>query len=91
MIKKIEGYTIIAPPMRVSNRLKKYEVYKDDKYITAFGAKDYGHYKDRIGFYTQLNTYDKEKRKRFWERHSKDRGVVENNPKYAGYWAKYLW
>lgn len=92
MFKKIiKGYSIVLPT-RTSNRYKKYEVYKDGTYITAFGDVRYNHYKDRIGYYKHLDTLDGERRRLYRIRHGKDKGVVEDNPNYGGWWAmKYLW
>ena len=92
MIKKIEGYDIVAPPKRPSNRYKKYEVYKDDKYITAFGDNRYGQFKDKIGYWSEKNTYDKQQRARYRMRHAKDKGVINEDPNYSGWWSwHYLW
>jgi hypothetical protein len=87
-------YKVVAPPKRESNEHKKYEVYdaKTGDYITAFGSKPHTHYFDKFGYYKHLNTLDKQQRKRFRDRHRKDRGVVEDNPQFAGWWAyRFLW
>jgi len=89
--KTIKGYSIVLPT-RPSNRYKKYEVYKDGNYITAFGDVRYNHYKDRIGYYKQLDTLDKDRRRLYRLRHAKDKGVVEDNPNFSGWWSwKFLW
>lgn len=85
MEKNIKGYTI-----KVSTRKnKKYDVYKDDKYITSFGDKRYQHYKDLIGYYKNLDHNDKKRRDNYRSRHKNDN---IDNPNYAGYWAyHFLW
>lgn len=85
MEKTIKGYTI-----KVSTRKnKKYDVYKDDKYITSFGDKRYQHYKDLIGYYKNLDHNDKKRRDNYRSRHKNDN---IDNPNYAGYWAyHFLW
>lgn len=83
--KKVNGYTI-----KVSTRKnKKYDVFKDDKYITSFGDKRYQHYKDLIGYYKNLDHNDKKRRDNYRSRHKNDN---IDNPNYAGYWAyHFLW
>ena len=85
MEKTIKGYTI-----KVSTRKnKKYDVYKDDKYITSFGDSRYQHYKDLIGYYKNLDHNDKKRRDNYRSRHKNDN---INDPNYAGYWAyHFLW
>lgn len=85
MEKNIKGYTI-----KVSTRKnKKYDVYKDDKYITSFGDKRYQHYKDLIGYYKNLDHNDKKRRDNYRSRHKNDN---IDNPNYAGYWSyNFLW
>lgn len=85
MEKNIKGYTI-----KVSTRKnKKYDVYKDDKYITSFGDKRYQHYKDLIGYYKNLDHNDKKRRELYRLRHKNDN---IDDPNYAGYWAyNFLW
>ena len=89
--RKIRGYLIVLPT-RPSNRFKKYEVYKDGSYITAFGDVRYNHYRDRIGYYNNMDTLNRERRRLYRIRHAKDKGVVQNNPNFSGYWSwNYLW
>lgn len=85
MEKYIKGYTV-----KVSTRKnKKYDVYKDDKYITSFGDKRYQHYKDLIGYYKDLDHNDKKRRELYRLRHRNDN---IDDPNYAGFWAwNYLW
>ena len=53
---------------------KKYDVYRasNGKYITSFGSSFYQHYKDKIGLWSNLDHRDKERRKRYYDRHGKD-------------------
>jgi len=75
---------------KVSTRKnKKYDVYKNDKYITSFGSKMHQHYEDRTpnNYYWNLNHYDKKRRENYYKRFG-------NNPKFqsAKYFShKYLW
>ena len=75
---------------KVSTRKnKKYDVYKNDKYITSFGDRRYQHYEDRTpnNYYWNLNHYDKKRRENYYKRFG-------NEPAYqsAKYFShKYLW
>jgi hypothetical protein len=53
------GFTFKAPSKRKN---KKYDVYYDDIYLTSFGQLPYEHYEDKIGYYRDLNHYDKKRR-----------------------------
>lgn len=80
------GY-VIFPSSEESN--KKYDVYKDNKYITSFGDKRYHHYKDKFGYYSNLNHNDEKRRELFRKRHQHDN---IDDPNYAGFWSwNYLW
>lgn len=82
-----KGYDI-----RVSTRKnKKYDVYKNGKYLLSFGAikengVPYEQYKDQFGYYSNYDHLDKERKKNFWKRHTKS-----NDPTSASYWNKLLW
>jgi hypothetical protein len=67
---------------------KKYDVYKDDKYMVSFGDKRYGQYKDRIGYYGDLDHNDKNRRRLFRLRHEKN---IKKMYSPAWFAAKYLW
>jgi len=75
---------------KVSTRTnKKYDVYKDNKYLVSFGDKRYEHYEDKtpIKYYSNLNHYDTKRRDNYYKRFG-------NNPKFqsAKYFShKYLW
>lgn len=53
-----------------------------------FGDKNYQHYRDKLGHYSQLNHLDEERRRRFWLRHAQNAQY-----KYSSAWwsAKCLW
>jgi hypothetical protein len=71
--------------IEVSTRAnKKYDVYKDGKYLLSFGDKRYGQYKDKIGHYSHLDNNDEKKRSAYRARHKNDN---INDPDFAGYWA----
>jgi hypothetical protein len=68
---------------------KKYDVFKDNKYLLSFGDVNYEHYKDKFNCYSSLNHYDKKRRQQFRERF-KNKNI--NNPNYPAYWSyHYLW
>ena len=75
---------------KVSTRKnKKYDVYKNNKYIISFGDKNYEHFEDRTpnNFYWSLNHYDEKRRQNYYKRFG-------NSPAYesAMYFShKYLW
>ena len=76
----------IKPSTRLN---KKYDVFKNNTYITSFGDKRYQHYKDKFGFYSHLDHLDPKRREAYKARHKNDN---IDDPQYAGYWAlKFLW
>jgi len=88
---KINGFIFTLKPS--TRKYKKYDVFmiinNDKKYITSFGDLRYQHYKDKIGLYNNLDHNDKERRKRYRQRHSKD---YINDPFMAGFWSyNFLW
>jgi len=81
----LDGYQFIAPSKRKN---KKYDVYKNNKYLASFGDVRYQHFFDKIGFYSDLNHYDNNRRNLYIKRHNKD----INNYNKAGYFSfYYLW
>ncbi len=71
------------------NKNKKYDVYKDDKFIVSFGASAYQHYKDRIGLWKHKDHNDPERRRLYRLRHKHDN---LNDKQSAGYMSwHYLW
>lgn len=66
---------------------KKYDAYDlNDNYIASFGALGYQQYKDKIGYYSDLDHNDKERRKRYYARHKE---AKFESPKYFSH--KFLW
>ena len=76
--------------VKVSTRAnKKYDVYKDGKYLLSFGDLRYQHYRDKLGRFTELDHNDKERREKFRKRFG---GKDFSNPDKALYWSwYYLW
>ena len=69
---------------------KKYSVYvmKDGKRrLIHFGQLPYGQYKDKLGYYSNLDHGDKKRRENFLKRMGKT--TDKTSPKY--YSIKYLW
>ena len=70
---------------------KKYSVYvkgpNGKPKLIHFGDKRYGHYRDKLGHYTNKDTNDPKRRKAFYDRHGRS-----NNRNTAKYWAgRVLW
>ena len=78
---------IIFEKSKVKN--KKYTAILPNGKRVNFGDKRYQQYEDRtpLKLYSNLDHHDKERRKRYYERHSKD------YPKYSADYLskKYLW
>lgn len=82
-------YTVAAPSTTAN---KKYDVFYDNKKILSFGDINYQHYRDRIGYYKNLNHLNLNRRKSYRARHQYDIGFVNKDPKYPGFWSmKFLW
>jgi hypothetical protein len=75
-------------PIYVSNRSnKKYYAIVDGRKV-HFGDTRYEQYKDKMKYYSRLDHNDKERRKRYKQRHEKDR----HNKGSAGWFAdNILW
>lgn len=83
---KVGNFIVKAPSKNIN---KKYDVFENGKFIVSYGDRNYQHYKDKLGYYSELDHNDKQRRKLYRKRHAKDK---INNPYYAGYWAyNYLW
>lgn len=68
---------------------KKYDIIKGDKYLLSFGSSHHHQYKDAtpLKAYSHLDHNDKERRRRYYLRHSKT--LNKNSPKY---WSnRFLW
>jgi len=75
-------------PIYLSERVNKkyYAVVNNHK--VHFGDKRYEHYFDKMGHYSNLDHNDKERRKRYKQRHEKDRHIKDS----AGWFAdNILW
>jgi hypothetical protein len=66
---------------------KKYDVYKNDKYLTSFGDKRYEHYYDKIGHYSNLNHLDDKRKDNYYKRFGKS--AMFESAKYFSH--NYLW
>jgi len=84
---KNKEYTIKAPS---TNPDKKYDVFLDDKKLLSFGDRNYQQYKDKLGYYSKLNHLDPKRKKLYRFRHQFDKGVVQNNPNYPGFFSWHL-
>ena len=80
---EFEGYTFT----RSTDRGKKYDAFKDGKKIASFGGRHYEHYRDRIGLYSHLDHGNKERRKRFYDRH----GTMPRKESALWFSSKFLW
>jgi hypothetical protein len=79
-----EGIIYNVYPSKRKN--KKYDVFKDNKYLLSFGDNRYEHYKDKIGHYKDLNHNDEKRKELYYKRHGKAN-------KYSAKWFshKFLW
>ena len=66
---------------------KKYDVYKNGKYIVSFGSSKNFHYFDKLGFYKHLNHLDNKRRDNYYKRFGKD--AKPDTAKYFSH--HYLW
>lgn len=78
--------------LQVSTRKnKKYDVYKDSKYLLSFGDKRYGQYQDStpLKHYAYLDNNDKKKRENFRKRFQHHDINNPNKPIYFSW--RFLW
>ena len=70
-------------------RNKKYDVYKNGKYLVSFGDRNYQHYKDKtpLKAWSVLDHNDKKRRDNYYSRFGKD--AKYETAKYFSH--KYLW
>jgi hypothetical protein len=70
-------------------RNKKYDVYKNRKYLVSFGDRNYQHYKDKtpLKAWSVLDHNDKKRRDNYYSRFGKD--AKYETAKYFSH--KYLW
>jgi len=66
---------------------KKYDIYKNNRYVVSFGDNRYQQYKDKIGLYKSLDHLDKKRRDNYYARHGKESRL--GTAKYFSH--KYLW
>ena len=81
----IEDDYFIKPSSR---KYKKYDIYKDGKYLLSFGDTRYEQYEDKTpwGIYSDQDHKDPKRLYLFWKRHK-----PTYNKKSANYWNKWLW
>jgi hypothetical protein len=48
---------------------KKYDVYKNGRYLLSFGDSRYEQYFDKIGLYSKQNHNDEKRRELYYKRH----------------------
>ena len=75
---------------KVSTRKhKKYDAFKNGKYVVSFGDNRYQQYKDStpLHYYKKLNHFDKKRRRLYYARHCKT--AKKGSAKYFSH--KYLW
>jgi hypothetical protein len=78
---------IVKPSTRKN---KKYDVFKDGKYILSFGDKRYQHYFDKLGYYSNLNHLNKKRRDNY-RRRAEGIGNLDN-PYSANFFSfHFLW
>lgn len=65
----------------------KYDVYSDGKYMTSFGVKQQPQFHDRIGHYSEYDTYNEALRDYHYS--STRKGVEEESPEW--FENTYLW
>ena len=66
---------------------KKYDVYKNGKYLLSFGSKTHQQYQDKIGYYKNLDHNDKVRRKNYYKRFGKS--AKKDTAKWFSH--NYLW
>lgn len=85
---KLDGFEF----KKSTRKNKKYDVFKDGKYITSFGALGMEHYKDKIGLYSHLDHNDKVRLQNFRNRFKSLYEKNKNNLASGIYWSwRYLW
>jgi hypothetical protein len=68
---------------------KKYDVFKNGKYLVSFGDKRYGQFQDKtpLQHYAKLNHFDNTRRQNYYKRHGIN--PVFESAKYFS--SKFLW
>jgi hypothetical protein len=84
----IDGYDV----KKSTRENKKYDVFKDGKFIVSFGASGMQHYKDKIGLWSNLDHNDEDRLKSFRNRFKKLYEMNKNNKSSGIYWSwRFLW
>ena len=75
---------VFKPSTRLN---KKYDAYLQGVKIASFGDRRYQQYKDKIGHYKHLDHKDKQRKKRYYDRHG------EKAQPFSARWfsSNYLW
>lgn len=66
---------------------KKYDVYKNNKYLLSFGDSRYSQYFDKLGHYSYLDHNDEKRRMLYYSRFGIE--AEEDTAKYFSH--KFLW
>ena len=82
--KRLDGVDFYAPSTNIN---KKYDAYVNNKKY-SFGSRLYEQFNDAIGYYKDLNHYDKKRRANYRARHKHDK-LNEYSSGYFSYY--YLW
>lgn len=82
--KQLDGVNFYAPS---TNKNKKYDAYVNNKKY-SFGDRRYDQFYDKIGFYSDLNHYDKKRRDNYISRHKNDKLNEYSNGYFSMF---YLW
>ena len=74
-----------------SKNNKKYDVYKDNKYLTSFRDKNYKHFEDKtpLKYYSYLNHLDLKRKQNYYKRFGKKENAKFESPKWFSH--NYLW
>lgn len=91
--KKKNGEPKLYKPFKSKKKGKKYSVYVRSESggtkLIHFGDSSMQHYKDKLGLYSHMDHNDRERRKRYRQRHQGDRINDRNTP---GWWSWHkLW
>ena len=85
----LDGYEFF----KSNKKNKKYDVYKNGRFLASFGAikknnTPYSQFFDKIGIFKNYNNYDEKKRENYKKRHYKDIHKKDS----PGFFAfNYLW
>ena len=77
---------------KVSTKInKKYDVYKNNKYLTSFGSRKNQHYEDKtpLKYYSNLNHLDLKRKQNYYKRFGKKEDAKFETAKWFSH--NYLW